>query len=123
MLATSTDVERAFSRGGLTISKLQHSLSDNSARAATILGFWSKLEGVILKEVIIDSFKNKSRRPKKKHKTTKTMEPESDGSIVINSGSLLWNIYQLFYFLMWVPVGIPVSTHEDPPLQIPVSTR
>ena len=83
-LATSTDVERAFSRGGLTISKLRHSLSDNSARAATILGSWSKLEGVIPKEAIIDSFKNKSRRPKKKQKTTKTTEPESDGSIVIN---------------------------------------
>ena len=70
--------------GGLTISKLWHSLSDNSAHATTILGSWSKLEGVIPKEAIIKSFENKSKHPKKKQKMTKATEPESDGSIVIS---------------------------------------
>ncbi|KDR79465.1 hypothetical protein GALMADRAFT_1241677 [Galerina marginata CBS 339.88] len=32
----STDVERSFSKGGLTISKFWHSLSDESARASTV---------------------------------------------------------------------------------------
>lgn len=82
-LATSTDVERAFSRGGLTISKLRHSLSDKSARAATVLGSWSSLEGVIPKARIIQLFNDKSKRPKKKQKTVKATEPESDGSVVL----------------------------------------
>ena len=80
MLATSTDVERAFSRGGLTISKLQHSLSDKSARAATVLGSWSNLEGAILKASIIDRFKDKSKCLKKKQKVT---EPEESDSEII----------------------------------------
>ncbi|KIM75182.1 hypothetical protein PILCRDRAFT_79225 [Piloderma croceum F 1598] len=41
--ATSTDVERAFSRGGLTVSKMCHFLSDESTRAASILGAWCDL--------------------------------------------------------------------------------
>ena len=28
-----------------------------------------------------------------------------------------------YYFLMWIPVGIPVSTREDPSLKIPVGTH
>ncbi|KIM35089.1 hypothetical protein M413DRAFT_48960, partial [Hebeloma cylindrosporum] len=60
--ATSTDVERAFLHGGLTISKIRHSLSDKSARAATVLGSWSSLEGVIPKAHIIQLFKDKSKR-------------------------------------------------------------
>jgi hypothetical protein len=82
LLATSTDVERAFSRGGLTISKLRHSLSDKSARAATVLGSWSTLEGVVPKAKIIELFKNKSKRPRKKQKMTEP-EPEPDSDIEV----------------------------------------
>ena len=35
--ASSTDIERAFSQGGLTVSKCCHSLSDKSTCAATVL--------------------------------------------------------------------------------------
>ncbi|KIM76689.1 hypothetical protein PILCRDRAFT_77534, partial [Piloderma croceum F 1598] len=35
---TSTDVECAFLRGGLTISKMRHLLSDKSMQAASVLG-------------------------------------------------------------------------------------
>ena len=45
--ATSTDVERAFSRGGLTVSRLRHSLSDASVRASALLGSWSTLPDLI----------------------------------------------------------------------------
>ncbi|KAF8816687.1 hypothetical protein BYT27DRAFT_7076869 [Phlegmacium glaucopus] len=48
ILASSTDVEQSFSQGGLTISKLQHSLSDQ----------------------IIQLFKDKHKRPNKKQKVT-----------------------------------------------------
>lgn len=35
--AASTDVERAFSRGGLIVSCLRHALSDESTCATTVL--------------------------------------------------------------------------------------
>ena len=80
---TSTDVEHAFSHGSFTISKLRHSLSDKSARAATVLCSCSSLEGMIPKAHIIQLFKDKSKWPKKKQKTAKVAEPESDGSVVL----------------------------------------
>jgi hypothetical protein len=43
--ATSTDVEHAFSHGGLTVSKMQHSLSNESTCVASILGAWCDLPG------------------------------------------------------------------------------
>ncbi|KAF8585777.1 hypothetical protein K439DRAFT_1314362, partial [Ramaria rubella] len=52
-LATSTDTERAFSSGGLTVSQMCHSLSDKSTRAASVLSSWAAVGGVIPEEVII----------------------------------------------------------------------
>jgi hypothetical protein len=68
--ATSTDVERAFSRGGLTVSKMRHSLSDESTRAASVLGSWCNLPEAILMSDIIEKFKEKSKRGKKKEVET-----------------------------------------------------
>jgi hypothetical protein len=67
-LASSTDVERAFSKGGLTISKFRHSLSDESARSSSVLGSWTELDGAIPKDLILQLFKDKGKRPKKKKK-------------------------------------------------------
>jgi hypothetical protein len=62
-VATSTDVERAFSRGSLTVSKMRHSLSDESTRAATVLGSWVALfSDLIPHNDIVTSFKDKSKR-------------------------------------------------------------
>lgn len=66
MVATSTDAERAFSRGGLTVSKMRHSLSDETVRAATVLGSWCSLPGAIPQEDIIASLRDKSKRQKGK---------------------------------------------------------
>ena len=63
-LATSTDVERAFSRGGLTVSKMRHSLSDESTRAASVLGSWCDLPGAVPRDEIIAVFRDKGKRPK-----------------------------------------------------------
>ena len=63
-LASSTDVERAFSRGGLTVSKMCHSLSDESTCVASVVGSWCELPGAIDQSKIIESFKEKRRRPK-----------------------------------------------------------
>ena len=62
--AASTDVERAFSRGGLVVTKLRHNLSDESTRAATILHSWSQIPGLIPHSEIIQVFKDKSKRSK-----------------------------------------------------------
>lgn len=47
LLATSTDAERAFSHSGLTVTKLRHSLADESVRSATLLASWSKIKDLI----------------------------------------------------------------------------
>jgi hypothetical protein len=64
LLATSTDVERAFSHGGLTVSKMRHALSDKSVRAATVLGSWCTFPELVPSKVLITSFNNKARRVK-----------------------------------------------------------
>ena len=66
ILASSCDVERAFSHGGLTVSKYRHALSEESTRAATLLNSWSTIPGLIPEAEIIQSFKDKSRRLGKK---------------------------------------------------------
>jgi hypothetical protein len=67
-VATSTDVERSFSRGGLTVSKMRHSLSDESTRATAVIGSWCDFPGAIPREDIIETFKDKSKRSKGKEK-------------------------------------------------------
>jgi len=64
LAATSTDVERAFSCGGLTVSKMRHKLSDESTCAASVLGAWCDLPGAVPQDEIIATFKDKSKRPK-----------------------------------------------------------
>ena len=61
-LASSCDVERGFSRGGLTVSKLRHRLSDESTRASTVLHAWSEIPGLIPESEIIQVFQDKSHR-------------------------------------------------------------
>ena len=60
--ASSCDVEHGFSRGGLTVSKLRHRLSDESTRASTVLHAWSEIPGLIPENEIIQVFKDKCRR-------------------------------------------------------------
>ncbi len=64
MSASSADVERAFSRGSLTVSKHRHALSDESTRAATVLSSWAAMDGVVPESAIIKVFRDKSSREK-----------------------------------------------------------
>ena len=76
-VATSTDVERAFSRGGLTVSKMRHSLSDKSTQAAAVIGSWCDFPGAIPREEIMEAFKDKSKRGKGKDRSTiETEDPD-----------------------------------------------
>ncbi|TFK84144.1 hypothetical protein K466DRAFT_446441, partial [Polyporus arcularius HHB13444] len=54
LIATLVDIKRRFSWGGLTVSKLQHNLSDESTRAATVLGAWTTVLGLVLEKKIIE---------------------------------------------------------------------
>ena len=60
--ATSTDVERAFSRGRLTVSRMRHSLSDESTRAATVLSSWMAVPGIVPESDIIQALRTKTSR-------------------------------------------------------------
>jgi hypothetical protein len=62
MPAASTDVERAFSRGRLTVSRLRHSLSNEATRAATVLSSWSTISGLIPENEIIENIRLKRFR-------------------------------------------------------------
>lgn len=74
--ATSTDVERAFLRGGLIVSKMRHSLSDESTRAAMVLGSWQDHPGLIPQDDILTLFRNKSKRSKGKGKDIERTDTE-----------------------------------------------
>lgn len=78
-LAASTDVERAFSRGGLTVSKLRHKLKEGSVRAGTLLSDWDKQPGLIPTDKILEAFGEKRRRSKK---AKTTVEGDSDIMLV-----------------------------------------
>ena len=43
--------------------------SDESAHAASVLGSWAELEGAIPKDLILQLFKDKGKRPKNKKRT------------------------------------------------------
>ena|ERR1700722_1221180 len=86
LLASSTDVKRAFSHGGLTVSKMRHVLSDSSVIAMTVLGSWCKLPGNISSNELVMSFNNKHKQlkedPKANHDST-LGDRESANPIVI----------------------------------------
>lgn len=61
--ATSTDAERAFSRGRLTVSRLRHSLADASVRANTVLGSWARIPGLVSESDLINNIKGIGGNP------------------------------------------------------------
>jgi len=60
--ASSTDIERAFRKGRLTVSLLRHSLSDESTRAGTVLGSWAAIPGLVPNQEILNNIQNKQFR-------------------------------------------------------------
>ena len=84
-LASSWDVKSGFSHSGLTVSKLWHGLSDKSTCTSTVLHAWSEIPGLILKNEIIQVFKDKCHRlktGKDKDSDILVVESDSDGSDV-----------------------------------------
>ncbi|PPQ84242.1 hypothetical protein CVT26_013048 [Gymnopilus dilepis] len=76
-IASSCDVERAFSRGGLNVSKLRHALSDESTRASTVVNSWSEFPELIPAAKIVELFQDKqSRLGKQKQPANKSTDDE-----------------------------------------------
>lgn len=69
--ATSTDAERAFSRGGLTVSRLRHSLGDASIRASALLGSWARVDGIVDEADAVEILKTKLRDSRVKDEATR----------------------------------------------------
>lgn len=65
--AASTDLETGFSHGGLTVSKLRHSLSDQNVRAVTIVSSWLKLgiPRVLDEAELLEGLRDKPKRSNK----------------------------------------------------------
>ncbi|OJT02143.1 hypothetical protein TRAPUB_7401 [Trametes pubescens] len=62
--ATSTDSERSFSHSRLTVSRLRHSLSDESVRTGTVLGSWSNIPELVPEAEVVQLLTDKSRKGK-----------------------------------------------------------
>jgi hypothetical protein len=63
------------------VSKMRHSLCDESVRAATVLGSWCSLPGAIPQEEIIAYLRDKSKRPKGKEPAA-VSTPASNNTVV-----------------------------------------
>lgn len=69
------DAERAFSRGRLTVSRLRHSLSDETVRASTVLSSWARYPDLVPEGDAMDLLR---RKEKGKGKDTVT---SGDGAV------------------------------------------
>jgi hypothetical protein len=82
--ASSTEVERAFSKGGLTVSKMRHSLSDKSIRAVTVLRSWCDMPDIIPCEELASKFADKLKRLKGEELSASTDDINGTNHIVID---------------------------------------
>ena len=53
---------------------MRHSLSDESTRAAAVIGSWCDFPGAIPRDEIVETFKDKSKRSKGKEKSSVNVE-------------------------------------------------
>ena len=60
------------------MSKMQHSLSDESTRAATVLASWCNMSGLIPLKELEATFNEKSKRPKGNNNAGTADQTEED---------------------------------------------
>jgi hypothetical protein len=82
-IASSCGVEHGFSQGGLTVTKLRHTLSDESTQVSTVLHSWSEIPSLIPEADIIEMFKNKSCHLKGKEKQRK-LSKDVDSTVSVS---------------------------------------
>lgn len=56
-IATSTDAECTFSRGHLTVSRLRHSLGEDSVRAGTVVSSWAGIPAILREDDLANVIK------------------------------------------------------------------
>lgn len=81
VVASLTNVEHSFSKGGQTVPWFCHSLSDETTCASTVMGSWATLNGAIDRTEIIALFKNKKSR----QGAAKRQKPNPDDVIDIDN--------------------------------------
>ncbi|SJL16081.1 uncharacterized protein ARMOST_19597 [Armillaria ostoyae] len=78
--ATSTDVERLFSHGGLNMMKHRHNLSAESTIDQTVLNSWTKCPGLLPEDEITQFFNDKSKRPNNSGARAKAVDGPSSST-------------------------------------------
>jgi hypothetical protein len=68
LAASSTDIKWVFSHGGLTVSKMQHSLADTSVKAATMISSWCDFPKFIPRNELAAAFNDKGKHNGEKGK-------------------------------------------------------
>ena len=81
MLATSTDVERLFSHGGLQVPKRRHNLAFETLRCLMVLCSWFEA-GLVPLDVVLEYFRNLKSCCKAKGKHT-IVDLDSDTEIEV----------------------------------------
>lgn len=75
-IATSTDTECTFSRGHLTVSRLRHSLGEDSVRAGTVVGSWAGIPAILREDDLANIMKaGPQRRLASRLPTTQWLAP------------------------------------------------
>lgn len=77
-VASSTDIERGFSRSGLMVSPHRHCLSQESVRSGTVLSSWIKIPGLVPQQNIVQHFNDKAKRGKNKSATVESSSQDAD---------------------------------------------
>lgn len=83
VVAASTDVECAFSKGGLTVSKRRHALNDASTRASTVLGSWASKD-LLPEKDIVTMLEKKCKCTKKTDTANVVIDIDEDEAMVIS---------------------------------------
>ncbi|KAJ3504337.1 hypothetical protein NMY22_g17960 [Coprinellus aureogranulatus] len=82
---TSTNVERAFSHGGLTISKLHHSMNDESTCSASVFGAWAEVPHLIPFDDLVTHFDDKKSCDPHQKKKKRCIEPAASEIIEVDT--------------------------------------
>ena len=77
------DAERAFSRGRLTVSRLRHSLSDQTVRASTVLGSWARYPELVPEADAVALLREKGKGKGKDSSTPADHVPSEGARAVI----------------------------------------
>lgn len=89
-IATSTDTERTFSRGHLTVSRLRHSLGEDSVCAGTVVGSWAGIPAILREDNLANIIKAGPAAAARKQAANDTEACTAEAGNVIKLDQLRW---------------------------------